>query len=186
MRDETIKNQNSRIHWHKKQRSAQHITHCIALRLRFSSVGYFFFVLFVTCMFYSQWTNNHHVLIEFEQPDHDMYLCVYLMRVSRNNTPERDCFKKQSAFYSSRTQVGCCFLFILFFLLLYLCQKIAIEKKAYRRKKTTTTSSTTKLKVSFRWVLFNDLIYIVSKQWNCCARMWKGNGSLALCMVIKW
>ena len=81
-------------HTHTKQRTGQHTTHCIALRLRFGSDGVFFViavrnldVLFTMDQQPSRFSFSLY-LGEFEQPDPDMCLCV--MRVSRNNnTPER-------------------------------------------------------------------------------------------------
>lgn len=117
---------------------------CIVWRFRFVclfSCRFFFLIFkFVSCMFYSQWTNNHHVYSRFEIP---MCMCVsvWLWWESRLTIHQRECFKKQSAFYSSATWHVCvCARFFQFFLVLVSkdCDRVEI-KRDWSEKKTSET-----------------------------------------------
>lgn len=135
------------------------------LRRIFSSVLFcsVIFSLHSSCMFYSQWTDYHHVLnVWYEPDDDDVMLSMYTnLMYARTTIHQRYCFKKQSAFYGSNIRE-------LFCVPVYLCQKIAINRRHNNNKKWTNDEikSIVSYRTSLSRVLTIDtLIVSANQQW---------------------
>lgn len=157
---------------------------CDAHRLRKNTMYCVFFPFCFACMFYSQWTNYHHVLNVWYQPDKDdddddddeVMLSIRVALSAMQYT--REIALKTNLHFMVRPTVNC-------FVTVFVSKDCDRSEDTIIIKKNGMNVEIKSI-VSSRVALIDTYIHPLYPNNGMAVQMWKGNGSLTLCMAIMW